>query len=113
MSLKDLRSLESAWATTIRRDPCSYCDQTGAGGTVDHIHPPSRGGGQLDPLNITGACRICNGRKGDKTLLLALLTFDTERRITAGLTSRPDKPVPSQFPRRVRTRTTRSRKALV
>lgn len=50
----------------IQLDPCSYCD--GPGGTKDHI-VPKVAGGLNESSNYTGACLLCNRRKGAKTLL--------------------------------------------
>jgi hypothetical protein len=58
-----------AWRTIVRRDPCSYCG--GRGGTLEHIRPTSRGGGQTWK-NEVGACRACNEAKADGGLLLFL-----------------------------------------
>jgi 5-methylcytosine-specific restriction endonuclease McrA len=57
-----------AWsrAGVLARDGrrCVYC--AGAGTTVDHILPRSRGGGNTW-LNTVAACHGCNQRKGDRT----------------------------------------------
>jgi 5-methylcytosine-specific restriction endonuclease McrA len=44
---------------------CSYC--TRSADTVDHVVPRSRGG-RHEWENVVAACRICNGRKGDRLL---------------------------------------------
>jgi 5-methylcytosine-specific restriction endonuclease McrA len=55
----------------LRRDSCAYC---GARDdiTIDHIDPIHLPGAD-DLLNLTAACRRCNGVKADRRLLLALL----------------------------------------
>ena len=53
----------------MRRDPCSYCG--GPGGEVDHITPVTKGGpNEWD--NWAGACRSCNARKRERSLLTFL-----------------------------------------
>jgi 5-methylcytosine-specific restriction endonuclease McrA len=57
-----------AYATALRRDPCSYCG--GRMEDVDHIDAIARGG--LNHwTNLTAACGTCNNRK----YALSLLTF--------------------------------------
>ena len=79
----DGQSHREAWASIVRRDPCSYCG--GPGGTYDHIEPksqPARTGARaheclpaLDQggvhswVNYAGACTACNGRKAVRGLL--------------------------------------------
>ena len=54
---------------------CAYCgielfdddDSTGAGMTVDHLTPKSRGGTE-ELGNLVLCCRSCNSTKGSKTL---------------------------------------------
>lgn len=41
---------------------------TAAGTTIDHVHPKSRGGTNMDWTNLVAACTDCNRRKGSKTL---------------------------------------------
>lgn len=63
-----------AWLRMLRADPCAYCG--GPGGTVDHVDPRSRSARGLGTahgwINTVGACAPCNGRKGDRPLLLWL-----------------------------------------
>jgi hypothetical protein len=58
-------------ATLFARDnyTCCYCALRFPRGmlTREHIHPQSRGGA-TNWLNCASACKICNGRKGDKLL---------------------------------------------
>lgn len=51
----------------LRRDGhrCAYCGR--AAGTVDHIHPRSRGG-EDSWENLVACCQRCNNTKGDRTL---------------------------------------------
>jgi 5-methylcytosine-specific restriction endonuclease McrA len=44
---------------------CAYCGRRAD--TVDHVVPRSRGGRHLWE-NVVAACRVCNGRKGDRLL---------------------------------------------
>ncbi len=47
---------------------CGYCKtKVGAKGTIDHIHPRSRGG-RHEWENVILSCVPCNGKKDDKTL---------------------------------------------
>lgn len=55
-----------AFAPVLLADPCSYCG--GPGGELDHISPVVLGGGG-DVGNLAGACRSCNARKNDQSLL--------------------------------------------
>ena len=52
--------------TILHEGRCAYCDEPGAN-TVDHIYPQSKGG-KTEWMNVTLACRDCNGRKADKLL---------------------------------------------
>jgi hypothetical protein len=70
------RSLPIQWADVLRQDLCAYCGERG--GTVDHIHPKSRKGKDVVE-NLTGACNLCNVRKGRKQLLRFLVS-EMERR---------------------------------
>lgn len=45
------------------RGPSSW-DIKFRGLQLDHIHPYSRGGSNIDPENFTIACPSCNARKG-------------------------------------------------
>lgn len=62
---------EREYPAVLLRDPCSYCG--GPAGEVDHVTPVSRGG-TSDWGNLTAACPICNRSKGNKPLLLWLLS---------------------------------------
>ena len=68
---EDGESHREAWASVVRRDPCSYCG--GEGGTLDHIEPKSRRarglGGAHSWLNFAGACASCNHGKAVRGLL--------------------------------------------
>jgi 5-methylcytosine-specific restriction endonuclease McrA len=44
---------------------CQYCGATAE--NLDHVVPRSRGGGHTWE-NVVAACRVCNTRKGDRTL---------------------------------------------
>jgi 5-methylcytosine-specific restriction endonuclease McrA len=46
---------------------CQYCGARGHDLTIDHVIPRSRGG-QHTWDNLVSACRVCNHRKGGKTL---------------------------------------------
>ena len=54
----------------LRRDgfECQYCGKkmSGAEGTIDHVHPTSRGG-QHAWANVVAACKSCNNSKDNKT----------------------------------------------
>ncbi len=54
-------------AGVLRRDRrrCDYC--SGAGDTIDHVVPRSRGGGHSWE-NCVACCRRCNARKADRLL---------------------------------------------
>lgn len=56
----------------VRRDPCSYCG--GVGSDADHIVGLDVGG-EHAWMNLTGACKSCNGGKKNHSLLLFLLTL--------------------------------------
>ena len=66
---EDGQSHYEAWQALLRRDPCSYCGDDGASGTVDHVDPRSRkarGIGTVHGwINTVGACERCNGAKRD------------------------------------------------
>lgn len=49
---------------------CQYCgsDVTDSTGTLDHVLPISKGG-KSNWLNLATACKPCNWRKSDKTLM--------------------------------------------
>jgi 5-methylcytosine-specific restriction endonuclease McrA len=57
----------------LRCDPCAYCgNYSDTLMTIDHVIPTARGGeNHMD--NMTSACRECNARKADTTLLMYLL----------------------------------------
>lgn len=58
------------YVALILNDPCVYCG--GEAAEVDHITPISKGGtGQA--LNLAPACRSCNARKNDDSLLIFML----------------------------------------
>ncbi|GJL78260.1 MAG: HNH endonuclease [Nitrospinaceae bacterium] len=55
----------------LRRDnyTCQYCGHSGSSSlTVDHVHPKSRGGG-TNWTNVVVACKPCNLKKGNQTLV--------------------------------------------
>lgn len=64
------------YADILRRDPCSYCDESAT--EVDHIVAVTAGGDN-GWLNLTAACRLCNGRKSDRPLLQFLLRLSAQR----------------------------------
>ena len=55
----------------LRRDgyQCQYCGRkmSRIEGTIDHVHPTSRGGKHMWS-NVVAACRKCNNTKDNKTL---------------------------------------------
>ncbi|ACZ39060.1 HNH endonuclease [Sphaerobacter thermophilus] len=62
----------------IRDDyTCQYCGTRTHDLTIDHVVPRSRGGGHTWS-NLVSACRVCNHRKGGKTLAEARLTLRRE-----------------------------------
>lgn len=57
----------------LRKDLCSYCGHYSLElMTIDHIVPTSAGGAN-DQTNMTAACRDCNARKADTSLLIFML----------------------------------------
>lgn len=58
---------DAAWHKIVTADPCPYCDKR-TSGTVDHVQPLGERGDH-SPENIVGACRKCNTRKSDHSLL--------------------------------------------
>lgn len=60
------------------RGRCGYCGRPG--GTIDHIVPQSRGGGDTW-TNTVLACGRCNNRKGDKSPAQAGLRLLVEPRV--------------------------------
>ncbi len=58
---------------------CQYCGEFGGDLTVDHVIPRSRGG-EHTWENVVTACRLCNHRKGGKTLQEARLRLFREPR---------------------------------
>jgi 5-methylcytosine-specific restriction endonuclease McrA len=63
------------WLTVLELfgNRCAYCWKRAARLEQDHIQPLSRGGPHA-LANLVPACRSCNSRKNDKTLLQFLLT---------------------------------------
>lgn len=58
------------YVALILKDPCVYCG--GDASEVDHITPITKGGsGQA--MNLAPACRTCNARKNDDSLLVFML----------------------------------------
>ncbi|MCH1882717.1 HNH endonuclease [Agrococcus sp. ARC_14] len=60
------------------RRRCAYCG--GAGATIDHIQPTSRGG-ESTWLNTITACVKCNGAKGSRTPTEASMPLQYEPRV--------------------------------
>lgn len=58
---------------------CQYCGQKGGELTVDHVLP-RRLGGPNTWDNLVCCCRVCNTRKGDKTLQQLGLTLRSQPR---------------------------------
>lgn len=89
---EDGQSHYEAWQALLRRDPCSYCGDNGASGTVDHVDPRSRSARGMGTvhgwINTVGACSRCNGAKRD----VALLAFLYRRR-WSGASAHPGEPV--------------------
>lgn len=54
----------------LLNDPCNYCG--GPAGELDHITPLAEGGTN-DWWNLTAACRSCNRRKNDRSVLDMLM----------------------------------------
>lgn len=77
---EDGDSHRDAWARVLRGDACSYCAAPGAGGTVDHVDPTSRGG-SYRVGNLTGACASCNESKGARTDLLLWMRARSRQRV--------------------------------
>lgn len=71
-------------AAVLLRDnrKCAYCDKRKAT-TVDHIVPKSRGG-KHEWLNVVSACRPCNARKADHSLVELGWTLSYEPRVPQG-----------------------------
>jgi hypothetical protein len=65
-----IRMPRKEWEATLRADPCAYCERRAQ--TVDHIVATSVGGTN-GMGNLTGACRLCNGAKGELPLLMWML----------------------------------------
>jgi 5-methylcytosine-specific restriction endonuclease McrA len=88
---EDGQSHYEAWQALLRRDPCSYCGDGGASGTVDHVDPRSRSARGIGTvhgwINTVGACQRCNGAKCDVALLVFLY-----RRRWSGANARPGEP---------------------
>jgi 5-methylcytosine-specific restriction endonuclease McrA len=51
---------------------CAYCGRKAT--AVDHVHPRTKGGGEED-WNLVAACKTCNSKKCDRTLLEAGMNF--------------------------------------
>lgn len=62
-------SLGASDIAYLLADPCAYCGKPA--GEVDHIVPLTRGG-TSEADNLTSACRSCNARKHNKSLLTFL-----------------------------------------
>jgi len=63
-----------AYAKTVLDPECVICgaELTGGDWTIDHIRPPSvTGEPNHDIANLQSLCRVCNGRKSDKTAVRA------------------------------------------
>ena len=56
---------------------CQYCGTTSRDLTIDHVVPRHRGGSH-EWENLVAACRICNHRKGSKTLTEARMALMRE-----------------------------------
>lgn len=72
----DRRMSRSSWLKILRRDKiCSLCGRRVGrrGMTLDHVEPLSTGGRKSAVFNGAGACRDCNGRRGNTPILLFLL----------------------------------------
>jgi hypothetical protein len=87
------------WVNVLKGDPCSYCGREPDPNlpsdhdhemTVDHIIPLAMGGPYGYTINGTGACRFCNGRRKNLTLLIWLLR---EKRVNG---SAQERKVPSR-----------------
>jgi len=57
------------YTTILLNDPCSYCG--GLTEAIDHIVPVADKG-TSDWFNLTAACKSCNQRKNDRSLLIYL-----------------------------------------
>ena len=82
----------------IRDDyTCQYCGKHTSDLTIDHIHPRSKGGPHTWE-NLVSACRVCNHRKGGKSLAEARMQlkrqpfeprpgayYTIERRVESGI----------------------------
>lgn len=55
------------YRSILEHDPCSYCG--GPTDTIDHIEALIVGGTETED-NLTAACRSCNSRKRERSLLL-------------------------------------------
>ncbi len=68
MRVDDLALRDGWWCWLCRApiDPGAPRSAPGAP-TVDHVVPRSRGG-HHEWENVVAACRVCNGRKGDRLL---------------------------------------------
>lgn len=59
-------SVAADYCAILRGDPCSYCGAPAE--SVDHVQALAVGGSN-DWDNLTAACRSCNSRKGQRSLL--------------------------------------------
>lgn len=66
------------YISVLFHDPCCYCG--GPSHAIDHIdgRNPKTSKGRHEWMNLTRACKRCNGSKGDKPLLLWLATRSTD-----------------------------------
>lgn len=73
--------------TVLLRDgyQCAYCTKR-RGETVDHILPTSRGGTNTWD-NVVAACKVCNGRKADRTPEEAGMTLRFRPQVPRGTTA--------------------------
>lgn len=62
----------------VLKDPCVWCGGYGVP-TLEHIHPKIQGGPKRAWLNQAGACRRCNNRRGDWSILEFLLRRPEKR----------------------------------
>ena len=65
----------TAYGHVLDGDPCSYCGRVG--GLIDHIVPRYTGTDDWD--NLTAACKSCNSRKGNRSLLWFLTSGGMSR----------------------------------
>gem|GEM_PF-5052972 len=86
----------------LRRDPCAYCGERGAAGTVDHVDPRSRATRGLGTVhgwvNTAGACARCNGAKRDLGLLVFLYRRRWSGVVHPGEPARAKRPFVRRWP---------------